>query len=607
MTRGPVHEAFAQPINTGKVETLIVNKKPPPDIAEIPPDAKPADEDAIWIPGYWAWDDDSRDFLWVSGIWRVPPPGEQWVSGYWNQVWGGYQWVPGFWSPANIQEVEYYPEPPASLERGPTSDPPSADEFWVSGCWRWHESRYVWQPGYWAPIRDGWVWQAASYYSSPRGWIFNVGFWDYPLLDRGLIFAPVRFTTDEYLRPNYVYSPSVVIDAGPLSFYLFTRPNYCHYYFGDYYARSYDRLGIYPWFDVGRDRHYAYDPLFSYYRWHYGSRDPRWLDNLRGWNSFYREHADQRPPRTFAAEQQLIARGETRTDRQFLRIAETVDNLRKDTNAPIRLAAVPPDQKTRIQTTARELNTFRAERAKAEMRAPVSALAAPEKATEKVAPLMPKAPEKAALPKLPSIQMGTTINEERRARINPPPTPARSETQVTPSVPQVPGRPESRITAPVPRPSAGEQREKAESRRGGNFVPAPPNAPGTMPNRNLVPEQVPKRESVPLPRTEKPQAGRNIPSRPRPPETKSVNKAPELRQTPPRREPSPQPPQVIREARKPINPPQPPPRVENPQRPPAPAEKAPPPQREKVPPPQREKSPPPEKAPPPKDKIPPRS
>ena len=40
-----------------------------------------------------------NDFVWVSGVWREPPPGRQWVPGYWNQVEGGFQWVPGDWVP----------------------------------------------------------------------------------------------------------------------------------------------------------------------------------------------------------------------------------------------------------------------------------------------------------------------------------------------------------------------------------------------------------------------------------------------------------------------------------------------------------------------------
>ena len=61
----------------------------------MPPDQKPAGQNIQWIPGYWSWDVSRGDFIWISGIWREPPPNNQWVPGYWHQVDGGYQWVSG--------------------------------------------------------------------------------------------------------------------------------------------------------------------------------------------------------------------------------------------------------------------------------------------------------------------------------------------------------------------------------------------------------------------------------------------------------------------------------------------------------------------------------
>src|SRR5689334_9895592 len=71
-TRGPIHEAFAEAIGTAPAIGLVVPKQPPEPVNEIPPDVKP-EGDVVWIPGYWAWDDERNDFLWVSGVWRVPP------------------------------------------------------------------------------------------------------------------------------------------------------------------------------------------------------------------------------------------------------------------------------------------------------------------------------------------------------------------------------------------------------------------------------------------------------------------------------------------------------------------------------------------------------
>ena len=109
MLRGPLHEAFAGPIAMDPQSGLVVPKKPPEAIEEIPPEAKPADENVIWIPGYWAWDEDRDDFIYVSGVWRVPPADRRWVPGYWTEGDGGYQWISGFWAPVEAEEVRYLP------------------------------------------------------------------------------------------------------------------------------------------------------------------------------------------------------------------------------------------------------------------------------------------------------------------------------------------------------------------------------------------------------------------------------------------------------------------------------------------------------------------
>ena len=100
-TRGPVHEAFAAPVSHDPKPGLVTAKEPPAAVEEMPPDQKPAGQNVQWIPGYWSWDQSRNDYLWISGVWREPPPGRQWVPGYWHQVDGGFQWVPGAWVPVS--------------------------------------------------------------------------------------------------------------------------------------------------------------------------------------------------------------------------------------------------------------------------------------------------------------------------------------------------------------------------------------------------------------------------------------------------------------------------------------------------------------------------
>jgi hypothetical protein len=134
LARGPVHEAFASPSQARPLPSHVVPNRPPDAIDEVPPDEKPAGDHVIWIPGYWAWDDEQKDNLWVSGFWRVPPSGRQWVPGNWQQVEDGWQWTSGFWAAADQEEVTYLPAPPPSIDEGPSVPAPDDNSTYVAGC-----------------------------------------------------------------------------------------------------------------------------------------------------------------------------------------------------------------------------------------------------------------------------------------------------------------------------------------------------------------------------------------------------------------------------------------------------------------------------------------
>src|SRR5204862_2566715 len=93
LTSGPMHEAYARPTEVRPEAPPVVPKQPPEPIEEVAPDQKPEGDNVVWIPGYWAWDEDRSDYIWVSGFWRDVPPGRTWVPGCWQQAQGGWQWV----------------------------------------------------------------------------------------------------------------------------------------------------------------------------------------------------------------------------------------------------------------------------------------------------------------------------------------------------------------------------------------------------------------------------------------------------------------------------------------------------------------------------------
>src|SRR5262245_19061023 len=105
LLRVPVHEAFAAPLLQLLQPPPVVPAEPPAPINELLPLLRPAGNNVRWIPGYWSYDDDAGNFVWVTGLWRRVPPGKRWVPGSWVGVEGGWQRSPGFWADARRAEL----------------------------------------------------------------------------------------------------------------------------------------------------------------------------------------------------------------------------------------------------------------------------------------------------------------------------------------------------------------------------------------------------------------------------------------------------------------------------------------------------------------------
>jgi len=238
--RGPIHEAFAQPLEERAGQAAPVVPKAPPDpIEELPPEQKPEGDAVQWVPGYWQWDDGRGEFVWVSGLWREQPPGRKWVPGSWREVDGKWQYSPGFWAPETMNDLSYQPPPPASVDEGPVVEAPSADSFYVPGLWIYRDTQYVWRPGYWLRCRPDWVWSPAHYVYTPAGYLFVPGYWDYPLERRGVLFASA------YFGPGYraaLLEPELHRRVRLLQGALFARSGY-GYYYGDYFGPTYLAAG----------------------------------------------------------------------------------------------------------------------------------------------------------------------------------------------------------------------------------------------------------------------------------------------------------------------------------------------------------------------------
>ncbi|HVM62555.1 MAG TPA: hypothetical protein VMV72_16970 [Verrucomicrobiae bacterium] len=363
LAAGPVHEAFAKPVSMDPQAPIVVPKQPPPNLQEVPPAEKPDGAYIVWVPGYWAWDADRNDFIWVSGCWRNAPPNTYWVPGHWLQVDTGWEWIGGFWKPMSDQpqqELEYLPAPPPEFEADASGPPPQPDDTWVPGCWYWQDGQYIPRHGYWIAPQLGWVWVPSHFAWTPRGYIFAGGHWDHDLDDRGVLFSPAYFPPDVRVSAGFVFSPSICIDLGMLRLNLFAYPAYRHYYFGDYYDDRYRHLGIYPWYQC-QTVHAWYDPLFAYDRWHLGRSDPHWVaDQQRGFEQ-RRANRDMRPARTFTEQQAQMARlpANRRPERP---LAESIKTYASSTATPGKFERLTNAERQQVAVKSTEVHQLRQQR-----------------------------------------------------------------------------------------------------------------------------------------------------------------------------------------------------------------------------------------------------
>jgi WXXGXW repeat (2 copies) len=381
LARGPIHEAFASPIVFNPTPGVVTPKPPPSTvIEELPPAQRPQGANVEWIPGYWSWDDERADYIWISGIWRDVPPGRQWVPGYWSQAQNGFLWTSGFWAPTAANgQFNYLPAPPQSLENGPNVPQPGPDYSWLPGSWVWTQDRYAWQPGYWVQANPDWVWTPSSYVPTPSGYLYNDGYWDYSLQRRGLAFAPVAFGPSAYAQRSFAYSPTIALPVAGLLSSLFVRPSYGHYYFGDYYnaASRGPRSGYVPWFGLQQNR-IGYDPIYASMS-ALNARQPEWDRRIR---EDYRERLENRQPRpapTFEGQRALIEQRQGRgEDVRNLGVVQPLHQWASNPGAYHRFDQVAQENRVEMARRQLEVHNVGQDRARMEAQGRIPANVRPE-------------------------------------------------------------------------------------------------------------------------------------------------------------------------------------------------------------------------------------
>jgi hypothetical protein len=595
LARGPVHEAFAVPTDVHPQAPPVVTKQPPDPIDELPPDQKPEGENIQWVPGYWAWDDESSDFLWISGFWRDVPPGRRWVPGTWQQVSEAWQWVAGFWAPDDQKEVSYVPPPPETIERDPSTPAPDEGSSYVPGCWVYRETRFFWRPGFWVAFRPGYVWTPARYIWGPAGCVFVEGYWDHPLYDRGLLFAPVRLERRLLVR-GWTYTPAYAVQPDFLISALFVRRATRSYCFGDYFEGRYQRSGFVPWVDY-RVTRTTCDANFAYYR-HELRREGRWEQGLRDLYAARREGTVPRPPRTLVQQNAVlhnisVRRTENVTVNRNVNITNiqnvsvlapvtrgknlNVTNLaalgrpggsiearRIEVKKVVKLEAVPREQRVQAQKAATQIREVSRQRGQTEARL-LKEMGTPR----------PSAPPRTAKLDLPRVT-GTTVPPQTPARPRPthkappppPPSPPRHVEKPLPRVetPKPPGKPGTpmppRHEQPPKPPSPPVVPPKPPPKQHEPPKPPAPPKPVPAPTVKPPPKPVPPPTVKPPPKPVPPPKQHEPPKPPAPP--KPVPTPTPTVKPPPKPVPAPMPPKQHEPPRPPVKPP-PPPRVKPPQ------------------------------------------
>ena len=75
-----------------------VDVAPPPLPVYVVP--APPQDNVVWMPGFWDWDEDYGDYYWVPGTWVQPPAvNVVWTPGYWGWSDGRYYFHRGYWGP----------------------------------------------------------------------------------------------------------------------------------------------------------------------------------------------------------------------------------------------------------------------------------------------------------------------------------------------------------------------------------------------------------------------------------------------------------------------------------------------------------------------------
>ena len=279
-TSGPIHEAYAQPID--KNPPTVTVPKAAAARTELPPSEKPEGANVQVDSGLLGLGR-RKEGLSVGKrrmAQHAPDENGSQATGTRLPTDGNGRRDTGA---AASSKPQYLPQPPNSLEEGPSAPSPNENYFYIPGAWVMKDGQYVWRPGFWYPAQQDWTYVPPYYSYTPAGPVYVDGYWDYPFANRGTLFAPVTFDQPYWNNPGWCYQPNYAWDfgiGGPWNC-LFVGAGFGHYFCGNFFSPFCFRNGFHPWYAFGA-RHF--DPLFAHASW--ANRfNPGWMNGLH--NNFW--------------------------------------------------------------------------------------------------------------------------------------------------------------------------------------------------------------------------------------------------------------------------------------------------------------------------------
>lgn len=275
LTNELIHEAYITPIRGTAILESAPIRPPSPINERILPRPK-----ATWISGYWIWSEANQDFIWVTGVWRNPPPGLQWIPSQWIQMEQGWVRLRGFWSPLSQENLTFIQLiPPDQIDENAGNS--SENEFWRPGFWEYsfESQQYHWIIGSWEALDPNWVFVPDHYEWRPQGYIFIPGYWDWPLERRGVAYTPVLISFNEreggVYEPEKLETPEELIPMLTLYYpdYLYLIMHHSHYHPEAWASLASPWWMWKPWWGFSWQSHWA---LWWWYT-HPGYPQPKWL------------------------------------------------------------------------------------------------------------------------------------------------------------------------------------------------------------------------------------------------------------------------------------------------------------------------------------------